>query len=346
MPSDAETAPPLLEITRPGGLLPRPHGLHPVLHGIDLTVARGRAGRDRRRVRVGQVDDRRRGHQPAARQRRGHRRDACGSDGEDITHGRRPPAARAARRGRSGWSRRTRCRTSTRPPASASRSPRRCVAHGMAARQRGQGACRRAAGRGRHPRRRAPGAAVPARVLRRHAAARAHRDRAGLRARAADRRRADVGARRDRAAADPRPPRGAARPHGDLAAVRHARPRAGRGPRRPGRGHVAGPGRGERPAAQILREPQHEYTRRLVAAAPSVATSTRPGRGRRRRPPPATSCCEAAATARPSRRRRRSCEVARPRQGVPGARSRREQLTAVDDVSFDDPRRHHHRDRG
>ena len=64
---------------------------------------------------------------------------------------------------------------------------------------------------GRHPRRGAPRPGAPARVQRRHAAAGADRHGAGLRAAAADRRRADHRAGRHRAGPDPRPAARAAR---------------------------------------------------------------------------------------------------------------------------------------
>ena len=80
-------------------------------------------------------------------------------------------------------------------------------ANGVADGQGGRRARRRAARGGRTARRRAPRPAVSARVLRRHAPARAHRHGPGGAPEAADRRRADVGARRHRAEADPRPPR-------------------------------------------------------------------------------------------------------------------------------------------
>ena len=126
--------------------------------------------------------------------------------------------------------------------------------------------------------------AVPARVLRRHAAARADRHRAGLPAPAADRRRAHLRARRHRAAADPRPPRGAARRPRHLADAHHPRPRAGGRPRRPGGRHVEGPDRrGRAGRRRSSRRPQAEYTRTLVAAAPSVGAARLQASGVRRR---------------------------------------------------------------
>ena len=69
----------------------------------------------------------------------------------------------------------------------------------------GARARRRAARPGRHPERERAAARLPAPVLGRHAPARDDRDGARLRAEAADRRRADDGARRDDPGADPRP---------------------------------------------------------------------------------------------------------------------------------------------
>ncbi len=79
----------------------------------------------------------------------------------------------------------------------------------------------RAARARRHPQGAPP--AVPARVLRRDAAARDDRARAGLRARADHRRRADDGARRDDAGSDPAAARGAAPRPRPGAAPDHAR---------------------------------------------------------------------------------------------------------------------------
>ena len=128
----------------------------------------------------------------------------------------------------------------------------------------------RAAGRGRHPRPRRRARPVPARVLRRHAAARAHRHRRWPASPPARRRRADVGARRDRAAPDPRPPR---RAHGRarhrVLFITHDLGARGR-PGRPRRRDVRGRDRREPvPPPQILARPAGRYTKRLLAAAPS-----------------------------------------------------------------------------
>ena len=97
---------------------------------------------------------------------------------------------------------------------------------------------------GRHPEPGAPGQAVPARDVRRHAPARDDRDGPLVRAEAADRRRADDRARRD----DPGPDPGA--PEVDPGADRlgadadHPRPRRRRRDGRPRHRHVRRPGRG------------------------------------------------------------------------------------------------------
>ena len=85
--------------------------------------------------------------------------------------------------------------------------------------------------------------AVPARVLRRHAAA--DHDRAGARAAAGGgrRRRADDGARRARRGADPAHPGRPAAQLRHVVAADHAQPRDRRRGLRPRRGHVRGPDR-------------------------------------------------------------------------------------------------------
>ena len=75
---------------------------------------------------------------------------------------------------------------------------------------------------------RAPRARLPARALRRHAAARDHRDGAGARARARDHGRADDRARRGRAAGDPAADPGAAARARLRRPLHHARPVAAR----------------------------------------------------------------------------------------------------------------------
>ena len=99
-----------------------------------------------------------------------------------------------------------------------------------------------AAGARRHPRPAAAARRLSAPVLGRHAPAGDDRDGALLRPEAADRRRADDGARRDDPGADPRDRPRAPAParHGDH--LDHPRPRAGRRHRRPGDGDVRRPG--------------------------------------------------------------------------------------------------------
>ena len=124
---------------------------------------------------------------------------------------------------------------------------------------------------GRHAGSGEAGRQVPAPIVRRHVPACADRHRAGGPAAAADRRRADVGAGRHRATPGARPPAAPHRRAGHRGAADHPRPGAGR---RTGRALVV-VHRGvvvESGAAQtILRDPQHAYTQRLVAAAPSLA---------------------------------------------------------------------------
>ena len=88
------------------------------------------------------------------------------------------------------------------------------------------------------------GRQLPAPAVRRHAAAGDDRDGAGLRAEAADRRRADDRAGRDDPEADPRAHRRPAPAAGHGGHPGHPRPGGDRRARRPGRGHVRGQGDG------------------------------------------------------------------------------------------------------
>jgi peptide/nickel transport system ATP-binding protein len=76
------------------------------------------------------------------------------------------------------------------------------------------------------------------------------------------------------------------------------------------------------PARELLGDPQHDYTRRLVAAAPSVASATRTG--------PVTSAIENPSQDKGSE----PILVAEHLTKEYSIRGRRERLTAVDDVSF------------
>jgi peptide/nickel transport system ATP-binding protein len=76
------------------------------------------------------------------------------------------------------------------------------------------------------------------------------------------------------------------------------------------------------PARELLGDPQHDYTRRLVAAAPSVSSATRTG--------PVTSAIENPSQDKGSE----PILVAEHLTKEYSIRGRRERLTAVDDVSF------------
>ena len=178
------------------------------------------------------------------------------------------------------------------------------VAHGLATGRGGAGAGGRADGRGRHPRRGPAGAAVPARVLRRHAPARADRHRARLRPRAARRRRADLRARRHRPAPDPRPPGDAARRARHLADADHPRPRPRRRPRGHRRRHVEGrdrrgrPDRADpaRPPARVHPPPRRRRPVGVVRPGPrrplrTEAAAVPPATGRRGARRRTATCC-------------------------------------------------------
>ena len=94
---------------------------------------------------------------------------------------------------------------------------------------------------GRHPERGGAGRLLPARVLRRHAAARGHRHRDRQPARGDHRRRADHGAGRDRPGAGARGAEERAGRDRGGDGPDHPRPRRGRRDGRPGPGHVRRP---------------------------------------------------------------------------------------------------------
>ena len=197
---------------------------------------------------------------------------------------------------------------------------------GAAAPGRHQGGRLRAGGRGARPGRHAAGQGaggrVPAPVLRRHAAARHDRDGAGLRAQAADRRRADDRARRDDPEADPRAHRrpAAAARHGGHHG--HPRPRRDRRARGPGGRHVRGQGGGDHrdrrrcTPTRATRTPRRSSTRcRRSRRRPGSGCTRFPARRRtwstRRR---AAGSRRAAGTRPTSAAPSRPCSPARPRR--------------------------------
>ena len=115
--------------------------------------------------------------------------------------------------------------------------------------------------RGRHPGPDAAADGVPAPALRRHAAARADRDGAGLPSAAADRRRADHRAGRDHPGADPGAAAGTGARHRHRADHDHARPRRGRRAVRRGQRALRRPDRGAGRAACAVRHARGTRTR-------------------------------------------------------------------------------------
>ena len=228
----------------------------------------------RRRVRVGQDDDRAVGHAPAAVRRRDHPRPDL--SGRDRDHGAvgGGDAAGPGQCGRDGVP----GSADVAEPDDDDRRPDRRV--GAAAPQRGQGGRPRARGRGARPGRHAPsgrtGRQLPAPALGRHAPARDDRDGAGLRAETADRGRADHRARRHHPEADPRAARRPAPAPGHGRHPGHPRPGRDRGPRGPGRGHVRRADRGDGAGPGDVRPPAPPLHR---GAARRAA-----GEGGRRRP--------------------------------------------------------------
>ena len=194
----------------------------------------------------------------------------------------------------------------------------------------------RAARARRHPEGAPP--AVPARVLRRDAAARDDRARAGLRARADHRRRADDGARRHDAGPDPAAARGAPPRPRPGAAPDHPRSLGHRRDLRSRRDHVRGSDRRACPgrrhprvaAASVHRAPAARDSRTSAARARSARRS----RARRRTPArssPAAASRRAATSPSPtaSRARCRCSSItpaARPAASWPSSRERRRAL--------------------
>ena len=137
-------------------------------------------------------------------------------------------------------------------------------------------------------------AQYPAPAVGRHAPARDDRHRPRLQSQAADRRRADDGARRDHPGADPRADEGSVAPPRRRRRHHHAQSRHRRALRRPRERHVC-------------RAPGRERPGRGVFAPPAASLCARPAGGRaaaRSRP--------LAPSSRPSTARRRTCST-RPR---------------------------------
>ena len=185
--------------------------------------------------------------------------------------------AAAPRHGASRTSRRSRCRTSTRRSRSAASSSSRCASHSGISRKEATEKRARAARPRRHPRPQAHLRRLPARDLRRHGAARAHRRRGLVRARPAHRRRADDGARRHRAGRGARP---AARPAGGARTWRCcSSPTTSASSPTSATGSSVmqdGPHRRDRtPSARSSTTPQHPYTQSLLDAILEEAAPAR-----------------------------------------------------------------------
>ena len=144
---------------------------------------------------------------------------------------------------------------------------------------------------GRHAPSRRAGGQLPAPAVRRHAAARDDRHGAGLRAQAADRRRADHRAGRHHRQADPGADRRPARQAGDGGHPGHPRPGRHRRPCRPGRGHVRRAGGGNRRHHGAVRRPAPPVHRGAVRGAagkrgPGWSAGCTTSRASRRTSPP------------------------------------------------------------
>ena len=132
---------------------------------------------------------------------------------------------------------------------------------------------------------------LPAPALRRHAAARADRDGAGLRAAAADRRRADHRARRDHPGADPGAAQGAGRGHRHRADHDHPRPRRRRRAVRRGQRALRRPDRrARRPAPAVRRRRATPTPHGLLGSIPRLDAAARRAAARRSRARSSTTC--------------------------------------------------------
>ena len=147
---------------------------------------------------------------------------------------------------------------------------------------------------------------LPAPALRRHAPARAHRDRPGLPAAAAHRRRADDRPRRDDPGADPRPAQGARAGHRHGADHDHPRPRRRRRPLRRGQRPLRRPDRRAGRAARAVRPAAPPLHARAARLDPPARRPPRPAAARRSRARCPTTCRGRAPARSPRAARSRS----------------------------------------
>ncbi len=219
----------------------------------------------RRRVRVREDHDRAVDHAAAAPGRAHHRRDDHPGRAGDLLAGRGRDAPRPRQRGRDDLP----GPDDLAEPDDDGRRPDRRdrAAAPRRGRQDRAGPRGRGAGPGRHAPARRAGVQLPAPAVGRHAAAGHDRDGAGLRAQAADRRRADHGAGRDDPEADPRAHRRPAPAAGHGGHPGHPRPGGDRRARRPGRGDVRGQGDGVDHHGPAVRQPPASLHRGAVRRA-------------------------------------------------------------------------------